>query len=244
IQLPPRLGLIDDSNNRWSNFSAQIAHLNTTASEGICYKVIFIGRHGQGFHNVGEAKYGTKAWDEYWAKMNGDGEIIWGPDPELTELGKEQARAAHAAWAAELPFKIPLPEALYCSPLTRAIRTNVLTFEGIFADEGPKTTIVENCREANGVHTCDKRRTLSYIKAEFPNLAIEPGFTEKDELWNPDTRETEAELEVRAKAVLDMIFDTNDGQYISITAHGGIARAFMRIVGHVDYGLPVGGQYY
>jgi hypothetical protein len=25
--------------------------------------VLFLGRHGEGYHNVAEAKYGTAAWD-------------------------------------------------------------------------------------------------------------------------------------------------------------------------------------
>jgi len=27
------------------------------------YKVLFLGRHGEGVHNVAERRYGTKAWD-------------------------------------------------------------------------------------------------------------------------------------------------------------------------------------
>lgn len=63
-------------------------------------------------------------------------------DPLLTPLGEEQARTVNQAWRTEIPFGVPLPEKLYCSPLTRALRTNELTFEGIFAD-GRKTIVVE-----------------------------------------------------------------------------------------------------
>jgi hypothetical protein len=27
------------------------------------YKVLYMGRHGEGYHNVAEAFYGTPAWD-------------------------------------------------------------------------------------------------------------------------------------------------------------------------------------
>lgn len=64
-------------------------------------------------------------------------------DPELTALGESQARSAHNAWESELASKIPLPEKLYCSPLTRALRTAKMTFDGILTDENRKTMIVE-----------------------------------------------------------------------------------------------------
>lgn len=50
-------------------------------------------------------------------------------DPRLTELGQLQAQEAHSAWKEERDFNIPIPEKLYCSPLTRAIQTNQLTFD-------------------------------------------------------------------------------------------------------------------
>lgn len=52
-------------------------------------------------------------------------------DPELTPIGINQAIEAKRGWEAELPFNITLPEKLYSSPLTRAIDTLKVTFEGI-----------------------------------------------------------------------------------------------------------------
>ena len=63
-------------------------------------------------------------------------------DPSLTPKGEGQAEEAHAAWQKELQFGLPLPEKLYCSPLTRAIRTHQRTFDGLLP-EGRKTVIVE-----------------------------------------------------------------------------------------------------
>lgn len=37
--------------------------LNKEAPTGTSYKVLFLGRHGDGDHNVAEAFYGTAAWD-------------------------------------------------------------------------------------------------------------------------------------------------------------------------------------
>lgn len=64
----------------------------------------------------------------------------------------------------------------------------------------------------NGVHTCDKRRTRTYIKQAFPGFDIEEGFTEEDSLWNPLKRETHAEIETRIGRLLDIIFEKDQEQ--------------------------------
>ncbi|KAG2073636.1 phosphoglycerate mutase [Suillus decipiens] len=222
--LPPRFGLIDRSDDRWKVFRKKINQLNESSTARTQYKVFFIGRHGEGFHNVAEAKYGTKE--------NGDGELIWGPDPELTTLGKEQAKAAHHAWKQERKFNIPIPGKLYCSPLTRAIHTNKITFDSIIP-ESQRTMIIEDLRETNGVHTCDKRRTRTYIEQTFPEFDIEEGFIEEDTLWDPEVRETHAEMDARMRRMLDMIFDKDQEQ----------CDAVLRVMNHRQYILPTGGSY-
>ncbi|KAF9459985.1 histidine phosphatase superfamily [Collybia nuda] len=237
IKIPARFGLLDDSQDRWTRFVTHIEELNKTPDRNTKYKVIFFGRHGEGFHNVGEAKYGTKAWDDYWSKLNGDGKLVWGPDPELTATGIRQAVTAQEAWEIELTFGIPLPEKLYTSPLTRAMKTCEVTFNGVLPDDKRRAVVVENCREENGVHTCDKRRTKGYIRENFPSFDIEPGFTEDDTLWDQHTRETKASLAQRAGKVLDIIFE-NDQE----VSHGGIINGFLKCLGRLPYALPTGGK--
>ena len=55
--------------------------------------------------------------------LDGDGELIWGPDPDLTQIGVDQAIAAGELWKAELQYGIPLPEKHYASPMQRALHT-------------------------------------------------------------------------------------------------------------------------
>lgn len=64
-------------------------------------------------------------------------------DADLTDEGKIQAEMAHGLWNEELKFGIPLPQKLYCSPLTRALRTHLITFGGIDFKSKPKTIILE-----------------------------------------------------------------------------------------------------
>ncbi|KAG6808658.1 hypothetical protein H0H92_003359 [Tricholoma furcatifolium] len=241
--LSPGFGLIDQSPDRWKKFRAEIARLNeireVPPDVGVSYKVFFFGRHGQGYHNVGEAKYGTKDWDDHWSKLNGDGELVWA-DPELTPLGETQAMDVQKAWESELTYDIPLPEKIYCSPMTRALKTCELSFDNIVSDQYRRPVVLENCREENGVHTCDKRRTASYISNAFPRFELEPGFSEEDLLWDAEVRETRAHVASRAKEVLDMIF-AQDETFISITAHGGIINGFLETIGRPRYPLPPGG---
>jgi broad specificity phosphatase PhoE len=57
-------------------------------------------------------------------------------------LGEDQAKAAHDAWKQERKFDIPIPGKLYCSPLTRAIHTNKITFDSIIP-QSQRTMIIE-----------------------------------------------------------------------------------------------------
>ncbi|KAF8532048.1 phosphoglycerate mutase [Gautieria morchelliformis] len=222
-QVPPRFGLIDSSPARWNVFKAKIMDLNKTAPNETTYRVLFLGRHGQGFRT-------------HWAKLNGDKNMTWGPDPKLTELGIQQARAVNSAWNAEIKHDMPLPQSLYTSPLTRAVHTALITFDGLLINSGnyakgqKRPLIKEKLREVNGVSTCDRRSPRSHIANTFPQFDIEANFTEEDELWTADHRETEGELAVRLRQALDDIFNEDDATYISITAHAGAIRALLTVI--------------
>ena len=146
-------------------------------------------------------------------------------DPALTDLGEQQALAAHTAWEIEHSKGAPLPQKLYCSPLTRAMRTCEITFKGLIDFEETHPMILEvrllmqlrllylliryklkNCREIYGLYNCDQRSSLSRIRSNFPSFTVEDGFTEEDEVHNHCARETHEHVVVRARAVLDHIF--------------------------------------
>jgi len=55
-----------DSNaeeQQWKRFEKHVRSLEEAKQPNESYKVLFLGRHGEGWHNVAEKKYGTKAWD-------------------------------------------------------------------------------------------------------------------------------------------------------------------------------------
>ena len=59
-----------ESKTPWQRFEHYVKTLNGNAEEGTEYKVLYLGRHGQGYHNVAESRYGTKLWDVSSAHFN------------------------------------------------------------------------------------------------------------------------------------------------------------------------------
>ena len=166
----------------------------------------------------------------YWSEKDGNGTITWS-DADITPNGAIQAITAHNFWAMEIvQQKIPTPQSYYTSPLSRCLETARLTFTDLnlpsrypFIPE-----VKELFREAIGVHTCDRRRSKSFIHENYPTYTFEAGFAEEDPLWNPITRETDSAEDARSKAVLDDVFSHDPNTYISVTSHSGTITSILR----------------
>ncbi|ODQ64472.1 putative phosphomutase [Nadsonia fulvescens var. elongata DSM 6958] len=239
----------------WQDLKGHVKALQDSAEPNVSYKVLFLARHGQGFHNLCIEKYGEAEWDQHWAKLTTDGLTLWGPDPELTELGVHQAKSVHHAWKEQLASGAPMPEGtLYCSPFTRSIETLLNTWDGIYEGirGGPDGTdkvvlIKELLRETIGVHTCDKRSTRSEIAKRYPFFQIEDGFEEDDIYYQDDYRETIAELDDRIQRFLEFLFEQDAiletvPTYVSVTAHSGVLHSFCHVLKHVDFPVKTGGM--
>jgi len=48
---------------QWQQFAEVVNSLNANADLNTVYKVLFMGRHGEGYHNAAESYYGTPAWN-------------------------------------------------------------------------------------------------------------------------------------------------------------------------------------
>jgi broad specificity phosphatase PhoE len=240
--------------------------LNKNAENGVEYKVLYLGRHGQGYHNAAETRYGTKLWDvrvqlfylhgtfgfqlstdqtkqSYWAKQEGDEHAHWA-DSHLTPLGEQQALDVHAFWTSALTqAKVPAPENYYTSPFYRCLQTSWLSFHNLsLPSDKPFAPIVkELLRETNGVHTCDRRGPSSIIRKDFPSYTLEPGLPETDVSWTPDYREKPAEHILREHLCLEEIWAGDEKQFLSLTAHSGTIAAVLGAVGHRRFALPTGG---
>ncbi|OAA34180.1 Histidine phosphatase superfamily, clade-1 [Metarhizium rileyi] len=229
----------DGTKTQWQRFNKWVHYLNhhCDQSENIRYKVIFFGRHGQGYHNVAESFYGTPAWN-----AKGNGTITWA-DPLLTPDGFKEAEKANGFYRRLYEQQsMPRFESYYSSPLKRCLQTANTTFGTLdLPTEYPFVpTIKELFREDISIHTCDRRSTKSEIAEFMPGWTFEEGFTEKDELWQGDKGETPAHQVARSKKVLDDVF-TNDGStWISVTSHSGEIAALLTALNHRAFSLSTG----
>ncbi|KAK5633342.1 hypothetical protein RRF57_009056 [Xylaria bambusicola] len=229
---------------QWQRFAHHVDMLNRKAEKNTQYKVLFMARHGEGYHNAAESYYGTPAWNCYWGPLDGNGTIVW-KDARLTTTGLAQCAKANNFWRqALIEAKIPAPQAYYSSPLTRSATTANLTFADL---ELPAVrpfapTVKELLREGISIRSCDERSSKSAIAALLPNFRFEYGFTEEDLLWrgHDGKGETEDAQEVRAKAALDDIFVQDESTWISITTHSGQIRTALKVLGHREFGLSTG----
>jgi hypothetical protein len=55
----------DGLKTQWQRFARWVTYLNSNCqkSDNVRYKVLVMGRHGQGDHNAAESYYGTPAWN-------------------------------------------------------------------------------------------------------------------------------------------------------------------------------------
>lgn len=150
-------------------------------------KIVHFQRHGQGYHNLlGEVlreaglKPSVDSMDPAvnpWLRP----EIV---DSPLTEKGKEECRQ-QCGRAALLN-----PELVIVSPLLRAIQTAQISFGHVLDQPDIPWVAHEGCREEVGVLVCNKRRPLSLIQADYPNVEFAGEMTEEDTLWHPTERES------------------------------------------------------
>jgi broad specificity phosphatase PhoE len=178
--------------------------------------------------------------------LNGNGTSTWA-DATLTPTGISQALKANAFWQKQiLEQRIHTPDHYYVSPHTRTLHTANLTFTGIVLpkDSAPfKPTIKELFREGISIHTCDHRRSRSYIHALFPDWPIEDGFTEEDELWNGVTAESAGAQDARSAQALGQVFFAESGKkeaFVSVTSHSGEITSILRVLGHRAFKLSTG----
>ncbi|AEO69931.1 uncharacterized protein THITE_2146815 [Thermothielavioides terrestris NRRL 8126] len=215
---------------QWQRFEAFVKDLNSGCHRkaNVQYKVLFIGRHGEGWHNAAESFYGTPAWNCYWAELDGNGTAAYKANAYFKDRYETQ--------------KMPYFQSYYTSPLSRCTVTANLTFADIHlpAEHPFIPTVKEGFREGISIHTCDRRSNKTYISHMFPTYKFEPGFSETDQLWRATEEETDAALAQRAKAVLDDVFRTDKNTWISITAHSGIAGALLAALNHRPFSLSTG----
>ncbi|KAI5917152.1 histidine phosphatase superfamily [Camillea tinctor] len=236
-----------DPHNRrtqWERFAYYVDSLNRDCDNNSQYKVLFMARHGEGYHNAAESYYGTPAWNCYWGLLDGNGTVTW-RDARLTPAGLAQCTKAHAFWARALSEShIPAPQSYYSSPLIRSAITANLTFDDLpLPRDRPFAPVIkEGFREGISIRTCDARSDRSAIAELLPGFRFETGFAEHDPLWRGDEGEGEtAEAQLRrTREVMDEVFAQDANTWISITTHSGQISKNLQVLGHRAFSLSTG----
>ncbi|PHH89511.1 hypothetical protein CDD83_5883 [Cordyceps sp. RAO-2017] len=236
-------GIRSNRGTLWMRFADYVETLNRQSPPGESYKVLHLVRHGLAVHNVVMEKIGSASWKNHWSHLDGDGNLTW-LDAKLTEQGIKQAKDISTFWAkASLDAGIPLPSKLYTSPLARCLETTKLVYAPVMASHNlPFAPIVkENLRERLTDHTCDKRSPRSWISANYPDYALEPSFTETDELWKADVWESDAEHQARMQTLLEEIYSSDVASFVSLSTHSYTISAILEVVGAEDFRVAEGG---
>lgn len=168
-------------------------------------------------------------------------------DSLLTPEGERQALRVHDFVASQLKLGMPAADSYYTSPLSRCLQTCNFTFTGqkLPSEKPFRPFVKEAIRETIGEHTCDRRSSLTQLRASFAEEFIlefefEPDFSNEDTLWSPKERETDAQTQARLRDALDSIFEHDRGTYISLTSHSGAIRAMLSVFGHRAFPLTQG----
>ncbi|KAI9041634.1 phosphoglycerate mutase family protein [Aspergillus affinis] len=233
---------------QWQRFYNQVVLLNDESPSDVNYKVLFLGRHGQGWHNAADQFYGWPAWNCYWSLVNGNGTASW-RDSHLTDVGIAQAQRVHDFWQKLIDTQhIHTPDSYLVSPLTRTLQTANVTFGTLTLPPGSaafQPLIHELFREYINIQTCNMRSSRTYIHSLFPDWPIASGLPETDELWNGITGETDAAQDLRSRGALESIFGASNsksaGLFVSVTSHSGEIASLLRVLGHRRFTLDTGG---
>lgn len=138
--------------------------------------------------------------------------------------------------------KVPLPETIYTSPLARCLETTNAVFRKVYGEKGlPFHPVIhELLRERLTDHTCDRRRSRSWITTNFPDFIIDPSFSEEDELWNGERWETADEHAARKQQALENIFSNDNSHFIALTTHSYAISAILTVLGMKSFRVQEG----
>jgi broad specificity phosphatase PhoE len=97
----------------------------------------------------------------------------------------------------------------------------------VSARGAPRFVAVEQAREHLGVHPCDRRRPLAGKRRAFPAVDFDAphgAIAEEDDLWQPEHRETDAEIRDRAFELLRLVATARPEKELAIVSHSGLLR--------------------
>eukprot|EP01134_Creolimax_fragrantissima_P000659 CFRG0659T1 len=174
-----------------------------------CVKTVHFIRHAEGIHNAARSQFGREAYRD-WAYY----------DAELTDTGFEQVLKAKE----ELETEGVVADVVIASPLTRTLQTA----HGIFDSSITPFVAYEGIRERYGAYPCDKRKDVSLLESQYPNVDFGLMKSEKDELWT-EIREPEDNIKSRVIEFLDFLVNRPE-QRIAVVSHNDFLSTIFNII--------------
>ncbi|CDR46727.1 CYFA0S25e01420g1_1 [Cyberlindnera fabianii] len=224
----PNWGLSSDYS--WSSL---VSELQAKSNDETYYKLLFLARHGEAWHNVVKDQVGD-VWSTVGTQDTYNDIILF--DDDLTSTGIDQATQLGHSWKQLIESDNGAkPQSFYVSPLQRTCHTFQLTW-----GDSQDGVIVEDLRERYGVYTSYERHTKTWINENYPQLSFTKGFTEKDELWNADDREKKSHVQQRTHDFLKWLYKNDDNYIISITSHSGTIKQLLKEIDHPKHDLEPG----
>lgn len=222
----------------WDDVLDKLKDLNDN-DDGEVYKLFFLARHGEGYHNIAGDGYPEKNWTCYWSIQDGNSTMEW-YDALLTDNGHDQINTLSDSWKSQLyTNNAPLPQSYYVSPMRRCLQTYNYTWSSILNDT-KVPLIKEFARETYGIDSQSRRHNKTYIEDFVPSYKFEDGFTQQDELWEADKNESSEHRDYRATVLFNDIFSSDSSDVISITSHSGTVSSMLKVLNHRKFSLKTG----
>lgn len=211
----------------WDGLLSNLSNLNSQSDAK--YKIIFLARHGEAWHNVLKSR---DDYDEIATKDTFENYTLF--DDDLTPEGETEVENTRDYWGKELKANegLPYPEIFYTSPLRRTLHTFHITWD----NNSIVPVVDENLRERYGLYKPYKRHNKTWIQDYCPTCTFTSGFTEDDELWEADKREKKKHVKKRTEKWLKTVFET-DELVVSVTSHSGTIEQLLKAIDHPAHDL-------
>jgi len=204
-------------NTRSIKVKARICKVSDTPSSSSDDKIVHFIRHGEGLHNAAQKEWynAKKPGEPYTLDHDPSFHYL---DAKLTPLGEEQARLIPTEFHADLYLT---------SPLRRATETLQPLFE---AQGGKRAFALEWLHEIAGKHTCDKRKSLSALRLEYPWVDYSLVETEEDPFWGDGlSRESYESVQQRGEEFLRWL-KLRPEKNIVVATHSGFLNTLFNSV--------------
>ena len=151
-------------------------------------------------------------------------------DPPLTALGMQQCSSQRNLCSAMSP------ELVIVSPMLRCIQTAKLSFRDHDATESIPWVSHEGCREELGLLVGNKRRPISEIVLDYPDIDFSPIDHDEDVLWDEcgERRETLLEKSDRIYDFLTNYVRCRPEKEIAIVCHSAYLFTLLNAVMDIE----------